>query len=49
VVHPHRCLVATGLPPLVFAGDAFGEAKVEGAVRSGAAAAEALREVLGAS
>jgi predicted NAD/FAD-dependent oxidoreductase len=41
--HPERCLAAEGLPPLVFAGDAFGEAKVEGAVRSGWAAAAALR------
>jgi predicted NAD/FAD-dependent oxidoreductase len=44
--HPDRCLVASRLPPLVFAGDAFGEAKVEGAVRSGAAAAVAVRDLL---
>lgn len=42
-VHPEPCLVAGGLPPLVLCGDAFGEAKVEGAVRSGAAAAAAIR------
>jgi predicted NAD/FAD-dependent oxidoreductase len=30
----------------VLAGDAFGDAKVEGAVRSGAAAASAVRELL---
>ncbi len=41
-VHPDRSLVAKDLPPLVFAGDAFGGAKVEGAARSGRAAAEAL-------
>lgn len=43
-VHPERCLVAEPIPGtrLVFAGDAFGEAKVEGAVRSGLAAAAAV-------
>jgi predicted NAD/FAD-dependent oxidoreductase len=41
--HPEPCLSAGGVPPLVFAGDAFGEAKVEGAVCSGWAAAAALR------
>jgi renalase len=41
--HPERTLVAVeGDSPLVCAGDAFGEAKVEGAARSGWAAAEAL-------
>jgi renalase len=48
-IHPDRCLVADGLPPLVFAGDAFGGAKVEGAARSGAAASEALTSLLGRS
>jgi hypothetical protein len=48
VLHPDRWLVAQGLPPLVLAGDAFGGAKVEGAALSGAAAADAVRAVLGA-
>jgi renalase len=41
-LYPERCLRATGLPPLLFAGDAFGEARVEGAYLSGLAAAENL-------
>lgn len=41
-VHPWRWLEAQGHPGLVFAGDAFGGAKVEGAVLSGLAAAEVL-------
>ncbi len=45
VVHPDPCLVATGLPPLVCAGDAFGGAKVEGAALSGWAAAAALLDL----
>jgi len=47
VIHPDQCLVADGLPPLVFTGDAFGGAKVEGAARSGAAASEAIASLLG--
>jgi renalase len=47
VVHPERCLVADGLPPLVFAGDAFGGAKVEGATCSGVAASGAIASLLG--
>ncbi len=46
-IHPERCLVAEGLPPLVFAGDAFGGAKVEGAALSGTAASEAVAAMFG--
>ena len=47
-LHDERCLVASdGDHPLVCAGDAFGEAKVEGALRSGWAAAAAVTERLG--
>ncbi|MCO8129349.1 FAD-dependent oxidoreductase [Acidimicrobiia bacterium EGI L10123] len=46
-VHPERCLVLEGLPPLVCAGDAFGGAKVEGAALSGTAASEAVSSLLG--
>ena len=40
--YPERCLVAATELPLVFAGDGFGSAKVEGAALSGLAAADAL-------
>ncbi len=40
--HPEPCLVASEEPSLLFAGDAFGEAKVEGAALSGLAAADCL-------
>ncbi|MCU4186539.1 FAD-dependent oxidoreductase [Acidiferrimicrobium sp. IK] len=48
VTHPDRFLVAVGGPhPVVCAGDAFGEARVEGAALSGWAAAGELLERLG--
>jgi renalase len=40
--HPEPCFVASGDPPLLFAGDAFGPSKVEGAALSGLAAADHL-------
>ena len=40
--HPGPCLVASEEPSLLFAGDAFGETKVEGAALSGLAAANHL-------
>ena len=40
--HPEPCFVANEQPPLLFAGDAFGPAKVEGAALSGLAAANSL-------
>jgi renalase len=46
-LHDERCLVAVDGPrPLVCAGDAFGEARVEGAACSGLAAAEAVLDRL---
>jgi len=45
-LHPHSCIEASEVPPLVFAGDAFGGPRVEGAVTSGWAAADALHRRL---
>jgi predicted NAD/FAD-dependent oxidoreductase len=43
-IHPERYLLAQSLPPLIFAGDAFGGPRIEGAVLSGWAAAAQLLE-----
>jgi renalase len=47
VLHPDRCAAVEGRTPVVLAGDAFGEPRVEGAARSGWAAAGAVIERLG--
>jgi renalase len=44
--YPERCLTLQSPAPLVFAGDAFGGPRVEGAVLSGLAASRALAEIL---
>lgn len=46
VLHPNRCYSLATPIPLILAGDAFGEPRIEGAALSGLAAAEQLRALL---
>lgn len=45
-LHPERSMALTASAPLVICGDAFGEARVEGAALSGLSAAERLQGLL---
>lgn len=44
-LHPERYILAANLPPLIFAGDAFGGPRVEGAALSGLVAGQILSEL----
>jgi predicted NAD/FAD-dependent oxidoreductase len=45
-IYPDRCLATEGHAPLVFAGDAFGGPRIEGAILSGIAAGDAMATLL---
>jgi predicted NAD/FAD-dependent oxidoreductase len=49
VIYPEYCMVAEYTPTLIFAGDAFGEGRVEGATRSGLEAGKRMIELLSKS